>query len=80
MKSALTANGQEPMVEGAIDASLSARARTVIEPARFGSPESLRAMVEREFALLSVRLAWRHVRCFRQSLPVPYQRLGGSGH
>ena len=74
LKAALTGNGQDPMVEGALDASPSAAARDSIERARARRPESLRAIVEREFAALPARLTWRHVECFRPSAPAPYHR------
>ena len=38
-------------------------------------PESLLAIVEREFAALPARLDWQHVQCFRPSAPVPYERV-----
>jgi hypothetical protein len=76
LKAALTGNGQDPMVEGALDASPSAEHDILLNLRALGDPESLRAIVEREFAALPARLTWRQVQCFRPSTPVPYHRLG----
>jgi hypothetical protein len=74
LKAALTANGQDPMVEGALDASPSARHEILLNVRALADPETLRAIVEREFSALPARLTWQHVQCFRPSPPAPYQR------
>ena len=74
LKTALTANGQDPIVEGALDASPSARHEILLNLRALADPESLRAIVEREFAALPARLTWQHVQCFRPSPPVPFHR------
>jgi hypothetical protein len=74
LKAALTANGQDPIVEGALDASPSARHEILLNVRALDDPDSLRAIVEREFAVLPARLTWRRVQCFRPSPPVPYNR------
>jgi hypothetical protein len=56
LKAALTGNGQEPMVEGALDASPSARHEILLNVRALADPESLRAIVEREFAGVPARL------------------------
>ena len=76
LKAALTGNGQDPMVEGALDASPSGEHDILLNLRALADPASLRAIVEREFAALPARLTWRHVQCFRPSPPVPYHRLG----
>jgi hypothetical protein len=75
LKAALIANGQEPIVDGALDASPSARHEIILNVRALDAPESLRAIVEHEFAALPARLTWQHVQCFRPSPPVPYHRL-----
>jgi hypothetical protein len=72
LKAALTGNGQEPAVEGALDASPSAQHEILLNVRALGDPESLRAIIEREFAAMPARLEWRHLQCFRPSSPVPY--------
>ena len=75
LKAALTANGQEPAVEGALDASPAAEHEIVLNVRALNDPAELRATVEREFAALPARLTWHQFDCFRPSPPVPYLRL-----
>lgn len=75
LKAALTANGQDPSIEGALDASPSGQHEIVLNVRALNDPESLRAIVEREFAALPAHLTWQRVQCFRPSPPVPYLRL-----
>jgi hypothetical protein len=74
LKAALTGNGQDPMVEGALDASPSARHEILLNVRALADPESLRATVEREFAGLPARVTWEHVECFRPAAPAPFHR------
>ncbi len=76
LKAALTGNGQEPIVDGALDASPSAEHEILINVRALTEPESLRIIVEREFAALPARVTWRHMQCFR---PAPPQRPPGDG-
>jgi hypothetical protein len=71
LKAALTGNGQEPIVEGALDASPSAEHEILINVRALTEPESLRSTVERELAALPARVTWQHMQCFR---PAPPQR------
>jgi hypothetical protein len=75
LKAALTGNGQDPQVEGPLDASPSARHEILLNLRAMADPDSLRAIVEREFAALPATLVWKQVQCFRPSAPVPYCRL-----
>jgi hypothetical protein len=74
LKAALTGNGQDPVVEGALDASPSERHEVLLNLRALADPETLRAIVEREFAALPAHLTWQQVQCFRPSPPVPYHR------
>jgi len=74
LKAALIGNGQDPIVEGALDASPSARHEILLNVRALNDPDALRATVEREFAALPVQLEWQHVECFRPSPPVPFPR------
>ncbi len=74
LKAALTGNGQDPIVEGALDASPSARHEILLNVRALTDPGWLRATVEREFTALPARIAWGRVECFRPSAPVPYWR------
>jgi hypothetical protein len=75
LKAALTANGEEPEIEGALDASPSMSHEIVLNIRALSGPEELNAIVEREFAALPARLTWHDVQCFRPGAPVPYLRL-----
>ena len=74
LKAALTGNGRDPVVEGALDASPSAQHEILLNVRALTDPDLLRATVEREFSTLPARLEWQHVECFRPSAPVPYYR------
>jgi len=74
LKAALTGNGQEPVVEGALDASPSAQHEILLNVRALADPEPLRAAVEREFARLPAKLTWKHVECFRPAAPAPFHR------
>jgi hypothetical protein len=62
-------------VEGALDASPSSRHEILLNVRSLTSPDSLRAVVEREFAALPVSLTWERLECFRPAPPVPYWRV-----
>jgi hypothetical protein len=70
VKAALTANGQEPAVEGALDASPAPVHDVLLNLRALGAPEELRAVVESVFA--GHRVKWRGVEAFRPAAPVPY--------
>jgi hypothetical protein len=75
LKAALTGNGQDPVIDGALDASPSGEHEILLNVRSLDDPGALRAIVEHEFAALPARLTWQHVECFRPSSPVPYLRL-----
>jgi hypothetical protein len=75
LKAALTANGQDPQVEGALDASPSAQHEILLNIRALEDPDRLRVIVERELNALPARLEWRHLQCFRPSPPVPHTRI-----
>jgi hypothetical protein len=75
LKAALTGNGGDPMVEGALDQSPSEQHDILLNIRALSEPESLHAIVEHEFSALPVRLDWRYMECFRPSAPVPYHRV-----
>jgi hypothetical protein len=74
LKAAFTGNGRDPVVEGALDASPSAEHEILLNVRALDDPAALRALVEREFSALPVKLDWHQVECFRPSAPVPYYR------
>lgn len=74
LKAALTGNGPEPMVEGALDQSPSEQHDILLNIRALNDPDALRAIVENEFSTLPVRLEWRYMECFLPAAPVPYHR------
>jgi hypothetical protein len=74
LKAALVGNGQDPIVEGALDSSPSTRHEILLNVRALADPDSLRAIVEREFAALPAHLEWVHMECFRPAPPVPFHR------
>lgn len=74
LKAALTGNGREPTVEGALDQSPSAQHDILLNIRALNDPDALRSIVEHEFSTLPARLDWRYMECFRPSAPVPCHR------
>ena len=74
LKAALTASHADPVVEGTLDASPARDHEILINVRALADPAELQAIIEREFARLPARLAWRHVQSFRPAAPVPYHK------
>jgi hypothetical protein len=72
LKAAFTGNGQDPHVEGALDASPAALHEILLNVRALTAPEELREIIQRETAALPARLVWRRLECFRPAPPVPY--------
>jgi hypothetical protein len=72
VKAALCANGQEPDVEGMLDASPAAEHEVLVNLRAVGEPEVLRAIVHDGFAALEAAVEWRLLQCFRPGPPVPW--------
>jgi hypothetical protein len=70
VKAALTANGREPAVEGALDASPAPEHDLLINLRALGAPEALREIVER--ALADLGAAQFSITSFRPAPPVPW--------
>jgi hypothetical protein len=75
VKAALCANGQEPAVEGALDASPSLRHELTLNIRALGEPEAMATLVERELQRFEGDFTERRMRCFRPAAPRPEQRL-----
>jgi hypothetical protein len=80
LKAALTANAQDPQIEGALDASPSAQHEVLLNVRALEEPDRLRAIIEREFAALPARLEWRRLQSFRPSPPIPHTRIAAMRH
>jgi hypothetical protein len=75
VKAALCANRQEPVVEGALDASPSRAHELTLNIRAVGEPEVLAAIVERELERLDGCWKERAMRCFRPAAPRPERRV-----
>ena len=74
LKAAICANGEEPMVEGDLDASPAARLELLLNLRAVGKPDQVRAIVEHELQLRS-GLTRCNMDCFSPAAPVPEQRI-----
>jgi CobW/HypB/UreG, nucleotide-binding domain len=74
LKASLTGNGRDPVVEGALDASPSEQHEILLNVRALQDPDSLLAIVKREFDVLPARIEWHRLECFRPAAPVPYYR------
>ena len=74
VKAALCANGRQPEVEGALDASPAAEHDVLVNLRAVGDPEVLRGIVQECLAALEAEVEWRLLRCFRPGPPVPWAR------
>jgi Ni2+-binding GTPase involved in maturation of urease and hydrogenase len=75
LKAAMCANGQEPIVEGAFDASPSLRHEVTLNLRALGDPERMTAIIERELERADGQFTERRMRCFRPAPPRPQRRV-----
>jgi len=77
VKAALTANGGEPSVEGALDASPAMRHRLFVNLRACGEPAVVRSLVETALSGLPARCLASQLRCFSPAPPRPERRFAG---
>ena len=70
VKAAITGNGAEPVVEGALDASPASAHDVLLNVRALGAPEELRSVVERAFDAHAPE--WRALQAFRPAPPAPF--------
>jgi Ni2+-binding GTPase involved in maturation of urease and hydrogenase len=75
VKAALCANGQEPVVEGTLDASPSRAHELTLNIRALGEPEVMAVIVERQLERLDGCWKERAMRCFRPGAPRPERRV-----
>jgi hypothetical protein len=75
LKAALCANGQEPMVEGDLDASPAGRLELLLNLRAVGDPMQVRAIVEQALNATDAGLTLHSMACFRPAPPVPERRI-----
>jgi hypothetical protein len=77
LKAAICANGQQPEVEGALDASPASRHHLLINLRALGPASRVRGIVEGELDKLDAELTGLHINCFHPAAPKPERRLAG---
>lgn len=75
VKAALCANGQEPVVEGTLDASPATTHEVTLNLRALGEPAVMTRIVEREIDRLDGCWNERAVRCFQPAAPQPERRV-----
>jgi hypothetical protein len=79
LKAAICGNGQEPIVEGDLDASPAGKLELLLNLRAVGDPAEVRAIVEREINRLDSGLKQCAVDCFSPAPPVPQRRILKAG-
>jgi hypothetical protein len=79
VKAAICANGQEPMVDGDLDASPAVKLELLLNLRAVGDPAQVREIVEREVHKLDSGLTQLTVDCFSPAPPVPERRIPVAG-
>lgn len=75
LKAAMCANGQEPMVEGALDASPALTHDLLLNLRAVGSAPRIREIVERELRQIRGKLTGLSIHCFHPAAPRPERRI-----
>jgi len=75
VKAAMCANRQEPIAEGALDASPSARHEFTLNIRALGDPKTIAAIVEEVLEQSDGHFTERTMRCFRPAAPRPEHRV-----
>lgn len=75
VKAAQTSNGQEPQVEGPLDASPSTRHHLLLNLRASGEPVNVQAIVEHALAGIPASRTNERLACFSPARPVPEQRF-----
>lgn len=75
VKAALCANGQEPSVEGNLDASPAATHNLLLNLRALGHAEEVRAIVEANLARINGELNHLELSCFHPAAPKPERRI-----
>lgn len=75
LKAAMCANGQQPTVEGALDASPAAKHDLLLNLRALGPAPQVREIVEQELDQMDADLMDLHIDCFHPAAPKPERRL-----
>lgn len=75
LKAAMCSNGQEPAVEGALDASPASQHKLLLNLRALGAAQQVREIVERELDRIDGKLTGLHMDCFHPTAPEPERRV-----
>jgi Ni2+-binding GTPase involved in maturation of urease and hydrogenase len=75
LKAAICTNGEEPTVEGYLDASPAGRHELVVNLRAKGDPEVVRRTVEEQLRLIEGQVLDVHLECFSPTPPKPERRI-----
>jgi hypothetical protein len=75
LKAAVCANGQDPSVEGNLDASPACRHELLVNLRAMGDPEAVRQVVEKQLLQLQGRALEVRLDCFSPAAPKPERRV-----
>ena len=78
LKAAVCANGEEPRVEGDLDASPAGRHELVVNLRAKGDPEVVRRIVEEQLKPIEGQVFNVHLECFSPAPPKPERRVAKS--
>ncbi len=79
IKAAICGNGEEPIVEGDLNASPAAKLELLLNLRAVGEPAQVRAVVEGELQRPGLGLQQSAVDCFSPAAPVPERRIPKAG-
>jgi hypothetical protein len=79
LKAAICGNGQQPIVEGDLDASPAGQLELLLNLRAVGNPARVREIVEREIHELDCGPTQSTVDCFSPAAPVPERRISKAG-
>jgi hypothetical protein len=79
LKAAICGNGQEPIVDGDLDASPARKLELLLNLRAVGQPAQVRDIVERELSGRDSGLTEVEVDCFSPAAPVPERRIAKAG-
>jgi Ni2+-binding GTPase involved in maturation of urease and hydrogenase len=80
LKAASCANGQEPVIEGALDASPALRHEVILNLRALGCPERVREIAEQALRSLNCKLVDLRLNCFSPEAPKPERRIAKPAH
>ena len=75
LKAAIVGNGQEPVIEGDLDASPAGKLELLLNLRAVGQPARVRDIVQQELHSLDIGLTQCAMDCFSPAAPVPERRI-----